>query len=258
MFPIIEENLSILNSATKYPSIPTYHKFNGENGLLPEIDVNFDDEVFAFEKIDGTNSRIIKFPNTIIDWFIGSREELLYFSRDLLHIKTMGIVDVLKEIAPSLPFMSENSIVVYYLETYGGKIGKNAKQYSKNGNVGFRLFDIMTIPISLLDEMKEWSPEQISGWRESGNQEFFDLNELSIFMEKIPLEIAPQIKNIDPLPTNIKETYEWLKRTINETSVKLDDSGLGVPEGIVVRNSDRSKIAKIRFQDYKRYLRRNK
>lgn len=54
--------LSYLNSMTKYPSIPTYHKLNEKGILTAERNVIFDEPVFATEKIDGTNARILLIP----------------------------------------------------------------------------------------------------------------------------------------------------------------------------------------------------
>ncbi len=64
-----------LNSATKYPSIPTYHALDPKNGNLLEEPVSFGHEqVLLTEKVDGTNVRLIFIHG---HWFVGSREELL-------------------------------------------------------------------------------------------------------------------------------------------------------------------------------------
>jgi hypothetical protein len=49
---------------------------------------------------------------------------------------------------------------------------------------------------------------------------------------------------------------DFLSEHLPKTKCLLSPSGLGVPEGIVLRNYDRSKIAKARFEDYARTLRR--
>ena len=53
-------DLRKLNSATKYPSIPTYHAL-GERGMLLDEHASFDGQsILATEKVDGTNSRTIR------------------------------------------------------------------------------------------------------------------------------------------------------------------------------------------------------
>jgi hypothetical protein len=76
-------NLRRLNSATKYPSIPTYHRL-GEKGRLQEdvltpfpLDPSTEYEIT--EKIDGTNTRIVLAPSSE-EYLIGSREEWLTYS----------------------------------------------------------------------------------------------------------------------------------------------------------------------------------
>src|SRR6188768_1972097 len=77
------ELLAALNTATKYPSIPTYHKFGEKGRLTEELNVIFKGAVIGTEKIDGTNTRIILPPGN--DYIIGSREELLFSGGDLLY-----------------------------------------------------------------------------------------------------------------------------------------------------------------------------
>ena len=49
-------DLRKLNSITKYPSIPTYHKI-GEKGVLEDEVVSFgSDKIILTEKVDGTNT----------------------------------------------------------------------------------------------------------------------------------------------------------------------------------------------------------
>ena len=67
------------NTITKYPSIPTYHTFDPSNGQLDEPAMIFGGEVWATEKIDGTNGRISL---TEGGYYIGSREELLHWADD--------------------------------------------------------------------------------------------------------------------------------------------------------------------------------
>ena len=51
-FDIRAVNLKALNSLTKYPSIPTYHKLDPRNGSLTDEAVPFTGPVIGTEKID--------------------------------------------------------------------------------------------------------------------------------------------------------------------------------------------------------------
>jgi hypothetical protein len=74
-------DLRKLNSATEYPSIPTYHAL-GERGVLLNDHVSFHGQgIVATEKVDGTNSRITLMPDGC--YLVGSREELLHAKGDL-------------------------------------------------------------------------------------------------------------------------------------------------------------------------------
>ena len=151
MRPTRDLDLRKLNSATKYPSIPTYHSL-GDRGSLLEETVSFDGQpLIATEKVDGTNSRIIVMPDGC--YLIGSREELLHAKGDLVHNPALGIVDTLKPAADriSSDYQSpEDTITTVYLETYGGKTTAAAKQYTSNREFGYRVFDVNRVPISRL------------------------------------------------------------------------------------------------------------
>lgn len=242
---VITMDLAKLNSITKYPSILTYHAM-GEKGILKnEVQVPFDGPAILTEKIDGINSRIIMLPNGL--YIIGSRDELLYAKGDLIGNNQLGIVDVLKSVAEKLK--PSNVLTVYYLEVYGGNIGKNARQYTGSKAVGTMLFDVVKIPI--YDEIMKLPIEQIASWRDNGGQQFLSEDNL-LFTSS--MSIVPDL-GIDAIPTDIKETYKWMKSVISLTYAHLDYGAMGKPEGIVARTPDRSKIAKLRFEDYERTFR---
>ena len=62
-FDLTKIDLALLNSMTKYPSIPTYHTLDPKNGALSEPASAFEGDVIGTEKVDGTNSRIILTPD---------------------------------------------------------------------------------------------------------------------------------------------------------------------------------------------------
>jgi hypothetical protein len=84
-----------INTATKYPSIATYHEI--DKGILKEGTATVFPQgstVIGTEKVDGTNARIVFLPDG--NYLIGSREELLYAGGDLIHNPSQGIVDALR------------------------------------------------------------------------------------------------------------------------------------------------------------------
>lgn len=264
-------DLRKLNSLTKYPSILTYHQLGEKGALLPELNVEFTSEdLVATEKVDGTNSRIILMPDG--RYLIGSREELLHASGDLIYNPALGIVETLKQTAEALASevesvafpkqacsrawqgeSPENLIWTLYFETYGGKTTSAAKQYTSRQAFGFRLFDISAVECKHFDK----TPSEISLWRENGGQFFLPETLLESAAGQCGLGLTPRIE-ITPLPTEIDATYAWLQQSIATTLVALDEDAGGRPEGLVVRTSDRAKIAKIRFEDYARHEKRNR
>ncbi|WP_435111623.1 RNA ligase family protein [Nocardiopsis synnemataformans] len=246
-------DLGSLNTATKYPSIPTYHRLDPKNGGLVEEPTAFTDVVHISEKLDGTNSRIIQFPNG--DYILGSREELLHASGDLIANPALGIVEALRPLAERLTPPSAG-IRVLFLEVYGGKVTGASKQYTGTRAVGHRLFDVATIPVGVV---LGWPQARISTWREDGGQIFFTRGgELEDFAQDQKIDLVPDLGVIaaDALPTSIEETQVFLSDLLPTTQAGLDDSAGGAPEGIILRTTDRSVIAKARFQDYRRTLNR--
>lgn len=253
-FNVRTANLRAINSLTKYPSIPTYHALDPRNGSLLDEVTAFPGKVIATEKVDGANARIILLPDGT--YLIGSREELLYAQGDLIGNPALGIVEQLKPVAESLRVGEVPDLIrVLYLELYGGKVGAAAKQYTRDPNrFGWRLFDVALI--GDLDERLGWSSEQISGWRERGGQTFADEEQLRRVADVGGLELTPRLFTDDDstLPTDIEKTLDVLRFYLPETLAGLDSSGRA--EGIVFRSPDRSVIAKARFQDYERTLKR--
>lgn len=253
-FDIHSVPLASLNSMTKYPSIPTYHALDPSNGSLIESQVTDfgQDEVIMTEKVDGTNSRIILCPDG--PFLIGSREELLHAGGDVVANPSMGIVDALRDVAKSVAAgWNPNRIVVFYLETFGGKTSSGSKNYGREVT-GYRLFDMCDI--EYYGEVLYWSPERISSWRESGGQKFRAEGWLTNTANQLGIPVAPRILFPGELPTTLSGMSDFLSEHLPKTKCLLSPSGLGVPEGIVLRNYDRSKIAKARFEDYARTLRR--
>lgn len=247
-----------LNSATKYPSILTYHELGDRGRLKDTIQVPFPagQTVYVTEKVDGTNGRIIVLPKSSPithfmerRYLIGSREELLFAQCDLIYPSDYGIVDALKPVADGLSSSAEK-IMVYFFEVFGGDL-PSSKQYTNSKAVSLRIFDISRVPLAVLEK----PIEQISSWREHGGQEFLTEQEINAHvrtMQDFPVARVPQVGTDMALPNTVQGTYDWLK---NYEKSQCDlGGGKGRAEGVVVRSEDRKCIAKIRFEDYERTL----
>lgn len=254
-------DLAKLNSATKYPSILTYHELGDRGRLKDVVQVPFpaDQQVFVTEKVDGTNGRLVLLPagkaiqhHVERRFLIGSREELLYADRDLIYQKEYGIVDALRPIGEQLGDAQTDKISVFFFEIYGGELPA-AKQYTESKKVGLKIFDVARVPLDILER----PIEKIASWRDHGGQDFLAeaylgfqiraMNTMDTFIERVPA-----LTYVASLPTSVADTYEWLKQF---ESSKCDlGGGRGRAEGVVVRTADRKAIAKIRFEDYERTL----
>ncbi|GAA3188580.1 RNA ligase family protein [Dactylosporangium siamense] len=254
MFDVRAVDLRLLNSLTKYPSIPTYHTLDPRDGGLTDPATVFPGGVIATEKVDGTNSRIVLLPDG--SYLIGSREELLYAKGDLIGNPALGIVEQLKPLASRLP--TGDGIRVYYLELYGGKVGGAAKQYTRDpARFGWRLFDVADV--ADWQEPLTWPPARISAWRESGGRPWVAEDGLVTLAAAAGLELTPRVwhRPGGSLPAEIAAMHELLTSSLPTTLVGLDGVA-GRAEGLVLRAPDRSVIAKARFQDYERTLRRRR
>lgn len=256
-----------LNSATKYPPIPTFHTIDPKNGMLSEPVVDFGGQVVQIsEKIDGTNARVIVMPDG--RFVIGSRENLLSCSEDWFKNPELGIVKELWETASDLAGQLEDCddldpVRVYFFEVYGGNIGQNAKQYTMDKTeFGHRLFDVIEFSGEQFDEVMGMGREQIASWRDQGGQPFVGWDDFLEISQDMNLLRAPVIERRFPsgdIPVSLHMTLEWMKELLpGGSEAKLDWAGQGHAEGVVLKSHDRKITAKLRFQDYENTLRRLK
>lgn len=260
---MLVDNLPVLNSLTKYPSIPTYHDL-GDKGMLQEAHLEVPDSGLIYtEKVDGTNVRIVAVPGE--PFLIGSREEFLHALGDICFNPTLGIVEDVRHIASQLSesyaeYIGPEHMLVLFGELYGGKIGQHAKQYtSSRENTRFRLFDAIEMPIFEAEKILGTPREKIALWRENGGQPFVDDTRLGDLADILELDLTPRISlpsNVSVLPESVETGESWIASILPQTLCALDDSGQGKAEGIVVRALDRSFIAKIRYEDYTRTMKR--
>ena len=240
-----------INTLTKYPSILTLHQLGEKGRLKNELTTPIKGEkMYATEKIDGTNARIVCYGS---EYLIGAREFILHHSHDLYFDNAQGIVDGLKELSIKVP--KTEKFTVIYGEFYGGKTSANSKWYGQDKN-GFRVFDIAVYDdLSIL----ELSQQEISKWREreteSGiiyGQNFLTRSEMQTQFSDF--ELVPLVE-FDLGDMSHKVVLDNLKKFIPNTNVALSENALKKSEGVVLRNESRSKIVKVRFEDYERTLR---
>lgn len=246
-----------LNSATKYPSILTYHGLDPKTGkLLENQPTTFPGMVIGTEKIDGTNGRIILLPDG--DWFIGSREELLYAKGDRIRTPNLSIVPTLAPIAEGLTPSAE--IATYFFEVYGGGVGAAWKSYTTDkAQTGARLFDIHVMSEEVYTDVLSRPQGHISTWRQNGGQSFLSFLRMGLVAESEGLETVPHKFTTVPgtaLPTTLVGMRDFILQYSQYSSAVLDGETVGRSEGLILRSADRSTIAKARIQDYDRTLRR--
>ncbi|MGI5274710.1 RNA ligase family protein [Nonomuraea sp. CA-218870] len=245
-------DLRKINSLTKYPSIPTHHALDPKNGGLFEEPAAYTGTVIGTEKVDGTNGRIILLPDG--EWLIGSREDLLTASGDIVHNPALGIVDALRPVAEKAATIGVGGfgeMLVFYLEVYGSKQLPAWKHYGA-GEPAHRLFDVASIP----DDMFAWDIDRIASWRQHGGQDFASERVLNELAERIGVDVTPRLFEIDgaDLPADIEGMRRFMDGYRSTLVATSGEPGLN--EGIVLRAPDRSVISKARFQDYDRTLKR--
>jgi hypothetical protein len=240
-----------INSATKYPSILTLHEMGDRGVLLDELTTPIaGKKLFATEKIDGTNARIICFGS---EFLIGSRDSILHFSGDLYYDQSQGIVDGLYRHCGRLP--DTRFLTVIYGEFFGGKTSANSKWYGKE-STGFKVFDVAVFnDLSVFD----MSLPEISLWRERRTEKgmVYGQDFLSAYAMRynFPMfDFVPDVR-FQVGDCSHETILANLKRCLPETLAALSKDATKNAEGIILRTADREKIVKIRFEDYERTLR---
>jgi hypothetical protein len=240
-----------INTLTKYPSILTLHQLGEKGKLKKELTTPIENEkMFATEKIDGTNTRIVCFGD---EYLIGAREFILHHSSDLYFDNAQGIVEGLKTL--NVPIPQTDVFTVIYGEFYGGKTSANSKWYGQDKN-GFRVFDIAVYnDLSVLD----MSQQEISRWREKETENGIIYGQTFLGRPEMEKQF-PQYEFVPLVDFELgdlshKTILENLKKFIPATNVALSENAIKKAEGVVLRNASRSKIVKVRFEDYERTLR---
>jgi hypothetical protein len=248
-----------LNTFTKYPSILTLHNLGDRGVLLDTFTTPIHGEkMFATEKIDGTNVRILIMGDEHI---IGSRDNLLHYKGELFYGMDIGIVDYLKQLFNDdfgMYFSKDFPLCVLYGELYGGRVHPQSKQYGTD-KVGFRLFDVVKYSQSDM-MMLDFKREEISRWRERETPEGLVYGQNFLPTKQAREELA-EYDFVPEVPFDLgnmshETIYTNMLKAIPETLVALTDESLKKPEGLVLRNENRTKIVKVRFEDYEKILKK--
>ena len=265
-----------VNSITEYPSILTYHKLGDKGTLLNELynenRFNKNEELEVTEKIDGTNMRLI-ISNS--DYFIGTRSKIVYAKGDRI-INDPAVEVVLKDCKYLIDSfigdrLIDNNIYVIYGEVYGYNICDGSKVYCSVNNSEhrkFRVFDVKAFPCLKLEEILDRSIEDVSRYKDSSKDYWYDYDMLDAFCEQFQLERTPvrMRLNESELPTDLDETYKWMLDNFNESLAVIGSPvegkdynvRFGKSEGVVIRNKERTVISKLRFEDYERTRRKKR
>lgn len=267
--------LDALNSLTKYPSILTLHAF-GEKGRLTEKHTTtnvYSLPLYATEKVDGTNVRLLFFPDG--SYIVGGRETFLHLGGELLFDPSNGIVaglqaNLLGNHAHLPSFCAQRGgtapLTVVYGEVYGGKINDH-KQYG-SGLFGFRVFDVAVFESQQeLDWTAALKLPEISLWREAEwvggmnyGQPFLDRDQLAEYCQARELALVPEVNQDTYVDEDwdCAQTHWYLTQVMPTSLATLNASAVGKPEGIVLASADRSVRVKLRFEDYERTLKTTK
>lgn len=252
-------DLAKINSITKYPPIPTLHALDAKGVPTDEVLVDFGGaDVCVTEKIDGTNARILVSDGSFA---LGSREHLLTVSGDVLFDPALGIVEQLRETARRIAanvFHAERAgLAVIFGELYGGKVTGGSKNYTANREAyGWRVFDYLFLPEAKLSELEDLDGAALARRRESAHDFWFSPTDIAaqLVLDGLDGLAVPPVEAGAP-PADRRLVLEWLADVMPRSRATLDATAAARPEGVVVRTADRSRVAKVRFDDYRKVSR---
>lgn len=259
-----------LDSITKYPSILTYHAMLDAKRLKEEVQVDFSqcEHLYATEKADGQNMRVVTVPQ--FGTFLGTRDELVCMfdplrdpigeprhKNDPIHeFKKLIVNNHVARTKFHDSVYTVPCLTVWYFEMFGGRIGPH-KHYTSNNDIDWRVLDQCQIEDheSLMAKPPEW----LSGWRNHGGQKFLNIRDFhdaadSFNLEPIRNHVHIINGDVSRLATLVGAYYVLQDIAGGRSAFTMDLDASGVIEGIVLRNFDRTKIAKLRFEDYERSL----
>jgi RNA ligase-like protein len=252
--------LAKLDTATKYPSIETYHKLGERGRLLEERNHDWPEHepVYVTEKIDGVNGRLIFLPGRNAPWIAGTRDQLVAASSDVVWNKDQGVAEAL--LGPNAPkpwtlstYLDDGYVFVMYFEVYGHKPTPHWNEYSPDGKEPLiRLFDAQFFQQDWLGYFK--SVEDVARSRDSDGGIWFVEDRLEALAGRMGVQCVPNLwtGTTTDLPHDVAGMDRFMYSFGRDTRAGIN--GGGRSEGIVIRTRGRRTIAKARRQSYEKTL----
>jgi hypothetical protein len=252
-----EPSFAWFDNATQYPSILELHKRNPKGELTEEFAVSFDEgeKVSISEKVDGFNVRILcMYVDGEPRWVVGGRTELLGASNSLVFSKSNDVVKDLHKLADMFCQRNAQSgkMVVLWGELYGGQKTPKWANYAAEPTPCFRAFDAAEFSEEECELLRSFTPQQAAGYRDNGRIPFVSSERLAVLCGCGPIPRVPFLREETFTPKSLRETLEHYSAMLPVTRAAMGVEG--TPEGVVIRNADRTKIAKVRFAEYRKAI----
>ena len=236
-------DLGRLHARTAYPLIPSYHPPDPDDGTLGPPMTKPVGDVIATELIDGITARVAVFADG--SYLIGNPQRWLYASGDVIGDAAMGMVKAVRPLADRLSAAASvepDTVLVIYGELFGGKTPAAAR-YTSRKEVGYRTTDVARVALN-----------------EDADMSFLPEKELQAFAAEHALPLAPRVARFPArdLPNKPDGVLTLLEEVLPSSRCRLDADVDGDPAGLIVRSPDRSWIASLRFDDYRRAKKRRK
>ena len=164
----------------------------------------------------------------------------------------------------------DDKIYVVYGEIYGGSLPATKNYTSNKKNIGFRIFDVRTVVPDILnddciekicydrehfnsegDHMRWYTREELQ--TNNSNQIQF-VTESGVITRSYQNIIHSMNAGTIRFPKDIESSYEYMIYLGRCSNYCLDEVVDNKCEGYVFRNQNRSKIFKMRFEDYERTI----
>lgn len=236
-------DLGRLHARTAYPLIPSFHPPDPDTGDLGPVMPKPAGDVIATELLDGVTCRVALFADG--SYLIGNPQRWLYASGDVIGDAAQGMVNAVRPLADRLSATASvepETVLVIYGELFGGKTPAAAR-YTGRKEVGYRTTDVARV--ALHDDME---------------MTFLHEKELTAFAAEHSLSLVPRVARFPArdLPNKPDGVLTLLEEVLPSSRCRLDADADGDPAGLIVRSPDRSWIAGLRFDDYRRAKKRRK
>ena len=236
-------DLGRLHARTAYPLIPSYHPPDPGTGDLGPVMPKPAGDVIATELLDGVTCRVVLFADG--SYLIGNPHRWLYASGDVIGDAAQGMVNAVRPLADKLSATASvepDTALVLYGELFGGKTPAAAR-YTSRKEVGYRTTDTAIVNLS-----------------EDADMAYLNEKELTAFAGEHGLPLVPRVARFPArdLPTKPDGVLTLLEEVLPSSRCRLDADADGDPAGLIVRSPDRSWIAALRFDDYRRAKKRKR